>query len=101
MGDVSASIVDPLLQLLKSLHSEVQHEGTYMYMAYINTMHIHHTYVHVCIVMSFSYFSLAGLLIQEILKYEEIHQPLLLGLVTLLKPENVSKTKTNGRRCNT
>ena len=56
MGDVSASIVDPLLQLLKSLHSEVQHEGTYMYMAYINTMHIHHTYVHVCIVMSFSYF---------------------------------------------
>ena len=52
MGVVSASIVDPLLQLLKSLHSEVQHEGTYI--AYINTMHIHLTYVHVCIVMSFS-----------------------------------------------
>ena len=51
--------------------------------------------------MSFTYIFLAGLLIHEILKYEEIHQPLLLGLVTLLKPENVCKTKTNGRRCNT
>ena len=27
MGAVSASMVEPLLQLLKSLHSDVQHEG--------------------------------------------------------------------------
>ena len=30
MGAASASIVDPLLQLLKSLHSDVQHEGDFV-----------------------------------------------------------------------
>lgn len=41
---------------------------------------------------------LAGLLISDVLVYEEIQQPLLIGLITLLKPENLSSSKSNSEK---
>ena len=36
---------------------------------------------------------IAEMLINQSVKYQDIQQPLLLGLVTLLKPETISKSK--------
>ena len=75
--------------LLKSLHLDIQHEG--------NT----------CIIISINSYSslslpplLAGLLIKDLLEYEEIQQPLLMGLVTLLKHEDLTSKGGGGRSNN-
>ena len=74
--------------LLKSLHLDIQHEG--------NT----------CIIISINSYSslspslLAGLLIKDLLDYEEIQQPLLMGLVTLLKHEDLTSKGGGGRSNN-
>ena len=43
---------------------------------------------------------LAGLLIKDLLEYEEIQQPLLMGLVTLLKHEDLTSKGGGGRSNN-
>lgn len=81
---VGASIVDPLLQLLKSLHSDVQQEGECV----LGINHVNSCFFHM----------LAGLLINDVLVYEEIQQPLLIGLITLLKPEDLNSSKSNNEK---
>ena len=44
---------------------------------------------------SCSFHTLAGLLINDVLVYEEIQQALLIGLISLLKPEDLNSSKTN------
>ena len=73
--------------LLKSLHLDIQHEGNTFIIISIN---------------SYSSFPLllAGLLIKDLLEYEEIQQPLLMGLVTLLKHEDLTSKGGGGRSNN-
>ncbi len=44
MGAVSASMVEPLLQLLKSLHSDVQHEGHCLNIEIVIQLHVQYMY---------------------------------------------------------
>ena len=82
IGVASATAVEPSLQLLRSLHVDVQQEGGW----------------NLLLRGGLPLYFVACELLKDLVMHEEVRHPLLIGLVGLLKPSVEDSTLQAGNR---